>query len=182
MKNYLLKQTNDILLDSSNVFIKNGIRLFAELGWLSDEILPDASITESTLNSLLTIIASINARHENSMLSRSYIPYVKYLFGILLWDFAPLFTLGVYNMVLNLLNEARTETEKIIADKLSVYQISVNYIAPDEFLMRLQYTIDLIKKITTSNDLTSGDNFLSDPEKIKEISQTKLILLELNWH
>ncbi|PKN65794.1 MAG: hypothetical protein CVU54_18515 [Deltaproteobacteria bacterium HGW-Deltaproteobacteria-12] len=179
----LLDNTNhEPLLDFNNVFKKHGIRMFAELGWLSDEILPDGGITEATFNSLLTIIASINARHDNSMLSRSYIPYAKYAFGSLLWDFAPHLTLVIYNTVLILLNDAYKETEKLIKDNLSVYQTTVNYIAPDEFLMRLQDTIDLIKKITNSNDLKSGDNFLSDPEKIKEISQTKLILLELNWH
>lgn len=179
----LLDNTNhEPILDCNNVFKKHGIRMFAELGWLNNQILPNGNISETAYNNLFMILASINARHDNSMLSRSYIPYAKYAFGSLLWDFAPHLTLVIYNKVLILLNDAYKETEKLIKDNLSVYQTTVNYIAPDEFLMRLQDTIALIKKITTSDDLKSGDNFLSDPEKIKEISQTKLILLELNWH
>jgi hypothetical protein len=178
----LSKTNNEILLDSNNVFKKMGLRLFAELGLLNNEILPDGNISESTFNNLLVILASMNARHENSMLSRSYIPYAKYLFAVLLWDFTPHFTLGIYHTVLDMLNEARSDTEKLIADNLSVYQISVNYVAPDVFLLRLQDTIDLIRKLLTDDDLKKGDNFPLDPEKIKKISQTKLMLLELDWH
>ncbi len=176
------KTNNDILLDSNNVFKKMGLRLFAEIGFLNDEILPDGNISEATFNNLLVTLASMNARHENSMLSRSYIPYAKYLFAILLWDFTPHFTLGIYHTVLNMLIEARRDTEKLIADNLSVYHISVNYVAPDVFLLRLQETIDLVRQLLTEDDLKKGDNFPLDPEKIKTISRTKLMLLELDWH
>ncbi|PKN04527.1 MAG: hypothetical protein CVU74_06420, partial [Deltaproteobacteria bacterium HGW-Deltaproteobacteria-9] len=172
---------NNSLVDSNDVFKKTGIRLFTEVGWLNNEDFSDGNISESAFNNLLVILASINARHDNSMLSRSYIPYVKYLFALLLWDFTPRFTLGICNMVLLLLNEALSETEKLIADNLSVYKISVNYVAPEIFILRLQETIGVIKKLITDDDLKKGDNFPLDPVKLKEIARTKLMLLELDW-
>ncbi|MGV8057310.1 MAG: hypothetical protein AB2L12_04630 [Smithellaceae bacterium] len=84
-------------------------------------------------------------------------------------------------MVLNLLNDACIETEKLIADNLSVYRISVNYIAPDVFLMRLRETIHFIKKLITEDDLKNGYNSPLEPQKEKELSQIKLMLLELDW-
>lgn len=176
----LNKSANGLLLDNKNVFRKIGARVFAELGWIKEAFSPDGNISESSLNNLLMILTAINARHDNSMVSRCSLPYVKHLFAAFLWDLSPCLNLGIYNAVLALLNEARAETVKLLVPyNLCVYKICQNYVEAEKYIEHVQETIDLIKKSATDNDFKAENNFRLEPNKAKELSKIKLMLLEL---
>ncbi|MBN1474565.1 MAG: hypothetical protein JW914_08120, partial [Syntrophaceae bacterium] len=175
----LNKSDNIMIVDSNNVFNKVGLRMFTALGWLKEDIPSNGNISESSFNNLLITLSRINARQDNSMLSRNYIPYVKFLFAMFLWDFTPYFTVEIYDTVLYLLNEARRETEKLIPDNICVYKICQNFVTPAEFLGHIKETEDLIKKLVTRDDFKQGDGLYLNPEKQKELSKIKLMLLEL---
>lgn len=74
------------------------------------------------------------------------------------------------------------EAEKLADDNLSVYQLSVNYISPDNFMKRTQDTIAIIKGLAPEEELKKGNKTNLDEDKFKEMSRIKLILLELDWN
>jgi hypothetical protein len=171
---------NTPLLDNHDALKKVAMRIFVEMGWVKDEIPYNINIGEASFNNLLMTFAAINTRHDNSMVSRCYIPYVKYLFAAFLWDLSPYLNLGIYNTVLGLLNEARAETENLLVPyNLCVYKICQNYVEADKFIEHVQETIDLIKKSATDKDFKAENNLLLDHDKAKELSKIKLMLLEL---
>ena len=145
-------------IDNNKIFQKIGNRFFSSLGWLGNEKYSEEHLSESAFQHLFVVLANMNSRHDNSMLARSYIPYTKYLFSVLLWDFAPHSTLSIYQTVLLKLNDALKDAEKLIVDNLSVYRITVNYISPDVFIAKMRDTINLLKKLLTDNDLKNGHN------------------------
>jgi hypothetical protein len=172
---------NTPFLDNHDAFKKAAMRIFVEMGWVKNELPYNIIISESSFNSLLTTFAAINTRHDNSMVSRCYIPYVKYLFAAFLWDLSPYLNLGIYNTVLGLLNEAITETENLLVPyNLCVYKICQNYVEADKFIEHIQETIDLIKKSATDKDFKTENNFRLNPDKAKELAKIKLMLLELD--
>ena len=168
------------LVDNNNVFKKIGNGIFIEIGYLRNEFSPDREISESAFQNFINTLVFVIPRYENSLLSRSYIPYSKYLFCQLMWDFAPRLTMGICNQILSWLNEASIETKKLIGDNISVYKASINYISADKFLIQIQETIDIIKKFVTDDELKKGDNSPIDQNRLKEMSKTKLILWELD--
>jgi len=174
-KNILDKKIYPTLIDKNNIFGKIGMQFFIEIGWLRNEV----SLNESTSYSLLLAVRNIVARLNNSLLARIYIPFVKYTFCVLLWDIVPHLTIGICKEILRVLNEVRIETEKLAKDNLCVYQMSINFVSTDKFISLLQETINTIKKFITDDELKKTDNAPIDHDKLKEISQTKLLLLEL---
>jgi hypothetical protein len=135
---------------------------------------------EASLFTLLLVLRNGIARFENSILAEGYIPYVKYVWCILLWDLAPCLTVGTCKYILDSLNEARISTEKLIKNNICVYQMSIGYISPEKFLSLIQEATNIINKYVTADDLKKDDNSLIDQNKFKEMSKTKLLLLELD--
>ncbi len=174
------KKEYAFLSDKHNVFQKVAIRYFTEIGWLRNYVSAEGNINESSLYVLLLALKNIVARFENSIMAESYLPYVKYTWCIIFWDFAPCLTIGACKYILDSLNEARIRTEKLVDDNIFVYQMSINYISPEKFLLLIQETTDLVNKYVTADDLKKDDNSLIDQNKFKEMSKTKLLLLELD--
>ena len=58
--------------------------------------------------------------------------------------------------------------------------MSIGYISPEKFLSLIQEATNIINKYVTADDLKKDDNSLIDQNKFKELSKTKLLLLELD--
>jgi hypothetical protein len=170
------------LMDNFDIFRNVGAKNFRTIGFLRGDLTSDDKNSDEDLACLIDTLRLILARYENTLLSRSYIPYMKYLFAVLFWDFLPKLNVEICNIVLQLLNEACREAEKLAYDNLSVYQLSVNYISPDKFIRSLQDTIAIIKKLAPEEELKKGNKTKLDEDKFKEMSRIKLILLELDWN
>ncbi|KQC08016.1 MAG: hypothetical protein APR62_05520 [Smithella sp. SDB] len=168
------------LTDKQDIFKKVAICYFTEIGWLRNYVSAEGNVNESSLYILLLALRNIIARFENSILAEGYIPYVKYAWCILFWDIAPCLTVGTCKYILDSLNEARIRTEKLIKDNLFVYQMSIVYIPPEKFLALLQEATKIVKTYITADDLKKDDNTIIDQNKFKELSKTKLLLLELD--
>ncbi|PKN50860.1 MAG: hypothetical protein CVU55_15095 [Deltaproteobacteria bacterium HGW-Deltaproteobacteria-13] len=179
-ENLFDKTAYPILTDKHDVLRKVGTRFFIEIGWLRNAVSPEGNVNESAFYALLLVLRNIVARFENSMLAKGYIPYVKYLTCILIWDFAPFLTTGICKHILGLLNEACIETEKLILENVLVYQISINFISADKFLSRIQEATDIINNYLTADELKKDDTSLINQDQLKEMSKTKFLLLELD--
>jgi hypothetical protein len=168
------------LTDKYNVFKKVGIHFFTEIGWLRNDVSAEGNSNESAFHGFLLALRDIVARLENSLLARGYVPFVKYSFCTILWDFSPYMTVGVCKLILSILHEVRIETEKLSNDNIFVYQMSINFISANKFISLIQEAIDVINNHVTADELKKDDNSLIDQDKLKEMSKIKLILLELD--
>ncbi|MFA5322751.1 MAG: hypothetical protein WC373_08765 [Smithella sp.] len=168
------------LTDNRNVFKKVGFRFFTEIGWLQNEGSEEGKLNELAFYGLLLAVTNIVERLDNSLLARIYIPYIKFLFCILLWDIVPFLTIGICKKILGILNDIRIDTEKLTMDNLCVYQMSIKFISADKFISLIQESIDIINNCLTGDELKKDDNTLIGQDRLKEMSATKLILLELD--
>jgi hypothetical protein len=119
------------------------------------------------------------ARYENLILCRSNIPFIKYTVALSLWDFTPTITPQICRMTLEWLKQAAIETEKLIADNISVYHVAYGNISADKFLLLIRDTIDVIYQHVTDDDLQQEHDSPLVRGKMKKLSDLKLMLLDL---
>jgi len=179
-ENIFDKREYPTLIDKHDVFRKVGIRFFTEIGWLRDDVCTEGNINEAAFRGFLLALRNIVERLENSMMARSYIPFIKYPFCAIMWDFAPYLTLEICKLILGLLQEIRVETEKLMDDNIFVYQMSINFITADKYLSLIQAITDVINNSITADEFKKDDDSPIAQDKFKELSKIKLILLELD--
>jgi hypothetical protein len=156
------------------------MRVFRNIGWLRDEPQMADHPPEEAFQSLLLTLNLLIAHYENLVLCRSNIPFMKYMFALIMWDFAPGITPQICRLALDWLKKARKDAEKLIADNISVYHVACGNISADKFLLHLQDTIDMIYRRVTDDDLKQGNHSPLLQKKLKELSGIKLMLLELD--
>jgi hypothetical protein len=177
-----VKSHSAVLQDNKNVFRQAGIRIFRNMGWMQNDLPSDREISKADFENVLHNAMLIFSRYENSMLGRSYIPYMQYLFGFILWDFAPHLTLSVCKAVLSLLESARLKAENLLQDNVCVYQVLACYIPADQFIGHVEQMTGLIRKFVTDDDLKKGEDFPMNRVKVQKMSKIKLMLLEVDRH
>lgn len=174
------KSKNAPQADIHGIFKNISIRLFRNIGWLRNETITSGAKAEDIFQNLLITINMVIARYENMVLCRSNIPFIKYTVALTLWDFAPVITPQIYRITLEWLKQARKETEKLIADNLSVYHVAYGNISADMFLLHIRDTIGIIYQHVTEDDLQKENDSPLMQAKFKELSNVKLMLLELD--
>jgi hypothetical protein len=162
------------------IFKDISMRVFRNIGWLRDEPQMADHPPEEAFQSLLLTLNLLIAHYENLVLCRSNIPFMKYMFALIMWDFAPGITPQICRLALDWLKKARKDAEKLIADNISVYHVACGNISADKFLLHLQDTIDMIYRRVTDDDLKQGNHSPLLQKKLKELSGIKLMLLELD--
>jgi hypothetical protein len=177
----LSRSNSETLTDDTNLFRKNGISVFTEIGWLrtsnaKGEI--DAKAFRNLLKSLLFTVSSF----EYSSLTRSFIPYMKYMLSIILWDFMPFLTPGICNRVLDLLNNARIDAMKAAEHGIAIHRSPFDFVTLEEFLKQIDETINYIKKSVTAKDLDQPEDTPFPKELQKKLSRIKLILWEIDHY
>ncbi|KPA09632.1 hypothetical protein MHK_010165, partial [Candidatus Magnetomorum sp. HK-1] len=151
--NYFI-ENNIPIIDKNDIYHEVGKDIFEFLGWIDSD-------DEDFLNK--KIITAIKI-YENSLLQRSYIPNIKLSFSILLFDFAPVITVGRVRLVLKMLEQA-----KIYAEKLKLYKVGAvtrsSYVqSPENFIKSIDKTTDLlIKKV--NKFLKLEDDYIIDKKK-----------------
>ncbi len=161
------------------VFRNVGTRIFHNIGWLRNETPSTDGNLEKIFQNLLLTINLVIARYENLVLCRSNIPHLKYMFAMILWDFAPWISLELCRITLGWLRIARDETKKLIPDNISVYHVACGSISAEKFLSHIQDTMDIIQSHLSDEDLKQENDSPLIRKKLKELSGVKLILLEL---
>jgi len=174
------KNKNSPRPDTRDIFRDVGTRVFRGIGWLRDELPATDNKSEKTFRNLLRTLNLVIARYENLVLCRSNIPHMKYMFALILWDFAPVITPQICRMTLEWLKIARKETEKLISDNISVYHVAQGSISADKFLTHIQDTMDVIYQSVTDDELKQEKDSPQIQAKLNELSHIKFMLLELD--
>ncbi len=166
--------------DLAAVFRSVGTRVFRNIGWIRDDLPDSDNKLEKTFQNLLLTLNLVIARYENLVLCRSNIPHMKYMFALILWDFAPVITPQICRITLEWLKLARKEASKLLLDNVSVYHVACGHISADKFLQHVQETMDMIYKHVTDEDLKQEKDTPQMRAKLKDLSAIKLMLLELD--
>ncbi|MEE9910190.1 MAG: hypothetical protein K4571_00570 [Deltaproteobacteria bacterium] len=165
--------------DVRGVFLDVSQCIFRSIGWLNADEPATGNPSANSGRNLLLILDLLIARYENLVLCRSNIPFMKYMFALILWDFAPSITPRLCRIVLGWLKKAHYETEKLIDDNIAVYHVVNGVISADKFLLHIQEAIDVIGRHFTEDDLRQGKDSPLLQAKLKKLSGIKLMLLEL---
>ncbi len=166
--------------ETEAIFRNVSTRVFRSIGWIRDDLAPSDKGLEKTFQNLLLTINLFIARYENLVLCRSNIPHMKYMFALILWDFAPAVSRQVCRITLEWLNMARNEAEKLIKDNVKVYHVACGKISPEKFIEHIQNSIDVITKHVSEDDLKQDKDSPQLNARLKELSGIKLMLLELD--
>lgn len=154
--------------------------IFKAIGWLQDDVQTPGKKTEKSDRLLLRIVNLVIGRYENLVLCRSNIPFMNFMFALILWDFAPSITPQLCLIVLDWLKKSRIETEKLIPENIAVYHITRGNIRADEFILHIQDTIDIIYHHISEDDLRQRKDSPVLRTKLRKLSNIKLMLLELD--
>ncbi len=82
-------------------------------------------------------------------------------------------------MTLEWLKQACNETEKLIADNISVYHIAYGNISAEKFLLRIRNIIGVIYQYITDDELQQEQDSPLVQKKMNKLSDLKLMLLDL---
>ena len=80
-------------------------------------------------------------KYQDSVLSRSVIPNIKYALAAVLWDTSPVITVNTAKMVLRFLDEAETLAKQLRGDKLCVAsdtRLTFEVVSIDDFVADVQ--------------------------------------------
>ena len=161
------------------IFRDNALRVFRNIGWLRDDPAPGEGGLEKTFQDLLLTLNLVIARYENLVLCRGNIPHMKYMFALILWDFAPVITPQICQRTLEWLKIARSETQKLLKDNISVYSVASGSISAQTFIDHITDTIELIRRHIDEEDLRQGKDTPMLHSGLKKVSKIKLMLLEI---
>ena len=162
------------------VFKSVSTRVFRNIGWIRDDLASSDHKLEKTFQNLFLTINLVIARYDNLVLCRSNIPHMKYMFALILWDFAPVISPQIYRITLEWLNLARREAEKLRKDNVSVYHVACGKISAGKFVEHVNNTIDVISRYVTETDLKEGKDPTQSRAGFAQLSGIKLMLLELD--
>ena len=174
------KSRNCFFGDSLSVFKTISARVFRNIGWLRDDAATADGKLEKVFQNLLLTLNLVIARYENLVLCRSNIPFMKYMFALILWDFAPAITPQICRMTKEWLKIAQAQTEKLLADNVAVYHVAYGNISAEKFLLHIQETLDVINKHVSDDELKQEKDPSLMQDKFRELSRIKLMLLELD--
>jgi len=166
------------LEDDKNIFRQAGARTLRTLGLLPNHTLSTSDGIDDELS--LKAALMIASKNKNTMLGRSYIPYIQYTYAMVLWDFSPRRTAPVCRIVRYLLDQARINAEKLIHDNLSVYHVFSGFMFADQYIRHIDHAIDIIKTFFPDDDMARGNDFSIGKAKEQKMSRTKLMLLEVD--
>lgn len=162
------------------VFKTVGLRVFRMIGWVQDDLPSSEHRLEKTYQDLLSTINLVIARYDNLVLCRSYIPHLRFMLALIIWDFAPVMTAQVCRITLEWLKLARQEAEKLVKDNVAVYHMVCGKISAERFIEHVNDTIGVILRYIREEDLQEGKDQGQDCSHFAHLSGVKLMLLELD--
>jgi len=119
--------------------------------------------------------------HENNVLLRTFVPNIKYMFCIFLWDFMPELNMNLYKRIIELLEEAKNDADSL-DNNLIIYSIAQQGPFPKnpkEFVKFIDYTLEKLEQLKPDTDC--DDNILFDKAAKCKMSTELLHFLYLQW-
>lgn len=166
--------------DIHRVFRDISTRIFYNIGWLSNQWPADEDKRGKAFQNLFFTINLFIARYENLVLCRSNIPHMKYMFAMILWDFAPGISLELCRITLGWLKAAQKEAQKLRPDNVYIYHVACGSISVERFLSHIQDAINIIRQHISDTDLEMENDSPLIQAKLKKLTTVKLFLRELD--
>ena len=173
------------LADRHGIYETAGTEFIEYLGWTDLPFSETGNFEEKNngfavekVNLFLKQIFVLFQLFEDSVLFRIAYPSIKFTFASMVFDFSPLITVRLVKMVINLLEQARVEAEKLKKDRIGVFVILSCFgriQSPDQYIKFIDNSITEIKG-RIGDDLNKDDDFLIHKEKLDGL---KLILMSL---
>lgn len=124
-------------------------------------------------------------RYGRIVLLSTFLPNITYMYCVFMWDFMPVFTPKLYNMVIQYLEEARTDAETLMGKNLTIYSVSQRVPfprKPDEFITFIDYVIAKLNRIKVEYMPSNHDeNAPFDETVLRAMSTVLLHFQHLEW-
>jgi len=160
--------SDEPLVNKTDLWSKKAKNIFTYLGWFDD----------SLKNMIKLRLEKAIETYEDSVVLRTYIPNIKYVFATLMFDFSPEITVGLVNKVHNYLEQARARAEELRDANLAIYSITTCFSQlqdADSFIKCINRSIQAIET-EFKEYFKYDDNYVI---KRKYQSGMKLILLNI---
>ena len=139
----LFENKNNKILDKHSLFYKHSERLFKSLGWLRTDYKEELQpiILEKR------IMSAIKLQNESLSL-RSYSPNISFCCAVIFWDFVPFLTVDFAIKILNFLNKAKNDAQKLLKDNLCIYSMTRFHgeiLPAKQFINHIDNAINLVE-------------------------------------
>jgi len=166
------------LVDPSNIYRRVCLEFMSLLGWIGTT---DVDVSKEQMDTVVKrLLATVHTyTYSRSVLLRNYIPFIKYFFAAMVWDFTPVMTVRLARTIVTWLEEAIAEAQALDHYRMGVYAIvgSLSQIqSAGQFVACTEKTIRTIQGIM-GEDLRSEENVvLDDPKRFGQ----KILLLHMD--
>ena len=136
-----------IVLDRNDVFRQTSIRLFANAGLLTKISANPEDLTDEEQFVLFAWIIEAYDRYANSVRCPSYHATVQFAFAMLMFDFAPVLTVGVLKIIIKWMREAEAVAAGLAAKTRGIRSIVTccSHIQPASLMLeQVRHTIRLL--------------------------------------
>ncbi len=166
------------LVDPTNIYRRVSLEFFSLMGWIgSTEIDFSREQVDAMVKRLLATVHTYT--YSRSVLLRNYIPFIKYFFAAILWDFTPVMTVRLARAIITWLEEAIAEAQALDHHRIGVYAVvgSLSQIqTARQFIACTEKTIRTIQGIM-GDDLMKEENIVrDDPKRFGQ----KMLLLHID--
>ncbi len=154
------------LVDSTGIYRRVGLDFFKLMGWMGTmETHVSSEQVDAMVKRLLAAVHTYT--YSRSVLLRNYIPFIKYFFAAILWDFAPVMTSRLARAIVTWLEEAIAEALALDHHRIGVYAVvgSLSQIqSARQFVSCTEKTIRAIQEIM-GEDLKKEEHVVMDDPK-----------------
>jgi hypothetical protein len=166
------------LVDPSNIYRRTCLEFMNLMGWMgTTEVDVSREQVDAMVKRLLATVHTYT--YSRSVLLRNYIPFIKYFFAAIVWDFTPVMTVRLARTIVTWLEEAIAEAQALDHYRMGVYAVvgSLSQIqSVGQFVACTEKTIRTIQGIM-GEDLKSEENVvLDDPKRFGQ----KILLLHMD--
>jgi hypothetical protein len=166
------------LVDPTNIYRRVCLEFFNLMGWMgTTEIDASREQVDAMVRRLLATVHTYT--YSRSVLLRNYIPFIKYFFAAIIWDFAPVMTVRLARTILNWLEEAIAEAQALDHHRIGVYAVvgSLSQIqSAKQFVACTEKTIRTIQEIIGAEWMKEDHVVLDDPKRFGQ----KMLLLHID--
>ncbi len=164
--------------DPTNIYGRTCIAFMGMLGWIgTQDVELSRKQMDAVVKRLLTTVHTYT--YSRSVLLRNYIPFIKYFFAAVIWDFAPVMTVRLARTILNWLEEAIAEGHALEPFRIGVYAVvgSLSQIqSVRQFVACTEKTIRAIQGVLGEDFRKEEDTVLEDRKRFGQ----KMLLLHID--
>lgn len=177
-ENERLFESREPFADPTNLYGRTCLEFMSLMGWIGPK---DTELSRDQMDAVVRrLLATVHTyTYSRSVLLRNYIPFIKYFFAAMIWDFAPVMTVRLARTIVTWLEEAIAEAQALEPYRIGVYAVvgSLSQIqSVRQFVACTEKTIRTIQGIMGEDLKGEEDKVLADPKRYGQ----KILLLHMD--